>query len=428
MVTTRNQGGRVDGGEANASRSASRDGDDGPTVAEMAELLKNVSAELERTKAELQNVINQRDAFARVIEDAGDAYSDRRNRGPSPTRSVTGATPRRGEEGLVNPNRDKGPVVVQGGNGGGNNGSAFEYGNFLKCKPEPFKGGQDPVVNLRWLKQMEVVFESCDCSEGKKVLFASRMLKESALDWWTGRKAALGTDYIASMTWSSFSKLFEAKYCTPRDKIVLEREFLTLKKGDKSVEEYVTAFHEKLQFCVHLCPDDATTITRFIGGLPAEYRGLCRTKTTMNDVIDEAKHIEDDLRIKEKKEGSSGVKRKSEEDLNLSKKFRSDSNYEGKDDKKVGKWCSPCKAYHEGPCSDKTRRCNKCGKQGHVAPKCLDETRCYKCDETDHMIADCPQGRNDAREDDIPKDKARAYQMITMDDESDDEVFNKVVL
>jgi len=93
---------------------------------------------------------------------------------------------------------------------------------------------------------MEVVFESCDCSENKKVLFASRMLKDSALDWWNGRKAALSAEYISQMTWVSFSKLFESKYCTPRDKIVMEREFLTLRKGEKTIEDYVTAFYEKL--------------------------------------------------------------------------------------------------------------------------------------------------------------------------------------
>jgi len=411
MVTTRNQNSRNDG--------------NGPTLAEFAELLRVAREELEKTQAELRNVTAQRDAFARVIQDSADTYPHRNRRDVerSPTHSGVGATP---SNRPIHRRDVEAPHGNEDGNGGGRS-AAFEYGNFMKCKPESFKGGHDPVVNLRWLSQMEVVFESCDCSEEKKVLFASRMLKESALDWWNGRKAALGTDYISKMTWNSFFKLFEAKYCTPRDKIVMEREFLTLKKGDKLVEDYVTAFYEKLQFCAHLCPDELTIITRFIGGLPAEYRGLCRTKTTMNDVIDEAKHIEDDLKLKGKKEGNSEWKRKNEEDTGSSKKPKNGSSYEGKEDKKASKWCSSCRAFHDGMCSEKTRRCDKCGKLGHIAPNCKDKSRCYKCGETGHLIADCPQRKDDVKKDDIPKAKTRAYKMITTEDESDNEVPYKVV-
>ena len=45
-----------------------------------------------------------------------------------------------------------------------------------------------------------VVFESCECPEGKKVIFASRMLKGNALDWWDTRHEALGVDYVDGMT------------------------------------------------------------------------------------------------------------------------------------------------------------------------------------------------------------------------------------
>jgi hypothetical protein len=91
----------------------------------------------------------------------------------------------------------------------------FDYGKFMRCKPVPFKGGQELVVNLRWLRQMEMVLESCGCPEDKKVMIVSRELKESVLDWWNRKKVALGTEYISRMSWSSFAMMFEAKYCTP---------------------------------------------------------------------------------------------------------------------------------------------------------------------------------------------------------------------
>ena len=138
MVTTRNQGSRVDGAEPNASRSANREGDNGPTVAEMAELLKNVSVQLERTKADLQNVINQRDAFARALENSADEYSDRRTRDPTPTRSVTGNTStahshRRRNEEVPDPNVGKERVVVQEPTKEDSRAKEFRYESFTKC-------------------------------------------------------------------------------------------------------------------------------------------------------------------------------------------------------------------------------------------------------------------------------------------------------
>jgi len=294
--------------------------------------------------------------------------------------------------------RDQDGSNVNGKNEGDDN-LVFYYNKFMRCKPVPFKGGQELVVNLRWLRQMEMVLESCGCPEDKKVMIASRNLKESALNWWNCKKVALGTEYISRMIWSSFSKMFEAKYCTPRDMDVIEKEFLMLKKDGKLIDDYVTAFYEKLQFCAHLCPDVATTIARFIGGLPIEYHELCKTKSDMNNVVEEATRIEDDLRVKADEHKDFGLKRKSSVISEVSKKFKSDSTNKAGDDKEFVPWCSSCKAIHKGACSERTRRCDKCGKQGHVAPNCKDKTRCYRYGSDDHKIAYCPKKKGEEMKD-----------------------------
>jgi len=209
----------------------------------------------------------------------------------------------------------------------------------------------------------------------------------------------------------------------------MEREFLTLRKGDKTIEEYVTAFYEKLQFCGHLCPDEATTVTRFIGGLPADYRGLCRTKITMNEVIDEAKHIEDDMKYKAKKDGNAGSKRKFNGTTGSDKKFKGSSSNKGGNGQKGAPWCSSCKAYHNGACSEKTKRCDKCGKTGHATVNCRDKRRCYKCGSEDHQIAECPQKKNEEKKDNNPpKAKARAFQMTVEEARRNDEVVSGTFL
>jgi len=447
MVNTRNQSSRVDGAEANANRSANRNENEGPTVAELAELLKNVSAELEKTKAELQNVINQRDAFANALENSADEYSDRRNRGPSPTCSVTRASPsvhsqrRREEERPVDPNKDKEPVanrngdkepVVNPNNGGRYRAKEFKYESFTKCGTKEFDGTLDAVGSMEWLDDIEVVFDSCDCPEDKKVLCATRMLKKSARDWWKGTIVSMTPGVLSAMPWGTFKEKFLEEYCGTREKRLMEKEFLTLKKGDKGMAEYARSFMEKLKFVGHLVPNEEAKIAAYVDGLPANYRGLCRQHTTLANAIKESKRIEDDFKVDRaagrNDDKKSGFKRKNEEDADISKKFKSSSSSEGKEDRKTSQWCTACKAHHSGSCSERTRRCDKCGKQGHVAPNCKGETRCYKCGETGHLIANCPEMKNGTKKDSIPKAKARVYQMINVEDERDDEVPNQVFL
>nr|XP_043615853.1 uncharacterized protein LOC122587752 [Erigeron canadensis] len=265
-------------------------------------------------------------------------------------------------------------------NRGGNHDTIHEYNNFMKCKPNIFKGGHSPVANRRWIMHMEVVFESCDCPENKKVLFASRMFEDGALDWWNTRRTILGSAYISSMTWQSFVGLFEREYCTARDLEVLEQSFLTLKKGDKSVEEYAKLFIEKMTFCPHLCATEAATVTRFVNGLPAEYRGFCKGKTTLSLAVDEAKRVEYDLGSKVRKDGNSGFKRSNDRSSGSNKRFKGNSS-NSNNYKQLGSWCVQCKSKHTGPCFLSTMSCSRCTGMGHLAKDCTTEPRCHYYDE-----------------------------------------------
>ncbi|KAJ9536005.1 hypothetical protein OSB04_un000833 [Centaurea solstitialis] len=71
------------------------------------------------------------------------------------------------------------------------------YKAFVACKPPTYKGERDPVLALRWIEEIEMVFETCRSAAEDKVVFARSMLKADALNWWnveTGGKGA-ETDY-----------------------------------------------------------------------------------------------------------------------------------------------------------------------------------------------------------------------------------------
>ena len=46
------------------------------------------------------------------------------------------------------------------------------YKDFTACKPHSFKGERDPILDSRWIREMEIVFDTCKCAEKHKVIFA----------------------------------------------------------------------------------------------------------------------------------------------------------------------------------------------------------------------------------------------------------------
>ena len=98
---------------------------------------------------------------------------------------------------------------------------------------------------------------------------------------------------------------------------------------------------------------------------------------TLAEAIEESKSVDDDLKVKNRKENNSGFKRESEGSSGSSKKFKSESSY-SKDEKSLN-WCDRCKSKHAGPCTAATLRCNKCGNTGHLFKDCTDVTRCFYC-------------------------------------------------
>ncbi|KAJ9544625.1 hypothetical protein OSB04_024332 [Centaurea solstitialis] len=115
------------------------------------------------------------------------------------------------------------------------------YKAFVACKPPTYKGECDPVLALRWIEEIKMVFETCKCAAEDKVVFARSMLKADALHW------------------SQFCPLAATKK--------MEEEFLQLRQGIMSVQEYTTRFIEKSRFTEVYVPTEERRVERYIWGL-----------------------------------------------------------------------------------------------------------------------------------------------------------------
>lgn len=288
---------------------------------------------------------------------------------------------------------------------------------FQSCHAPEYHGSSDPTVTERWIRTMELVFETCRCEDSKKVTFARTMLRGAAIQWWD----TVGVS-SEQLSWDEFLVILRKKYCSDYDMERLEQEFLTLKKGDKPVDDLIYKFSDRMRFVAHLLPTEKAKISRFANTLPPDYRAMVRFATTLDMAFDTARQIENDF--KQKREQQGGQFKRKFDQLSEAKKSvggkaggTSSSSQTGA---RKTTWCARCRSSHSGPCSKETARCLRCGQQGHGINECsFKESVCYKCHKPGHQIKECTAGTDKQsggsssgqRKEGPPRAKGRAFQM-----------------
>ncbi|KAJ9567723.1 LOW QUALITY PROTEIN: hypothetical protein OSB04_003689 [Centaurea solstitialis] len=152
------------------------------------------------------------------------------------------------------------------------------YKAFVACKPPVYKGERDPVLALRWIEEIEMVFETCRCAEEDKNVE-------------TGGR---GTEAVRTMKWKRFVAKFRSQFCPLAATKKMEEEFLQLKQGVMSVQEYTTCFIEKSRFAEVYVPTEERRVKRYILGLKGSIREFVMGKdpTTFQAAINAAELIE----------------------------------------------------------------------------------------------------------------------------------------
>ena len=128
-----------------------------------------------------------------------------------------------------------------------NNNSVSE--RFQKLRPLIFKGDTDPKVFENWIRTIERMFSYRKIPDDSKVSCAVFYLRDSTSYWWD---TIVSVNDVTTITWERFGELFNVKYITKAARVAKRKEFVNLKQGDMSVDEYIKKFEELSRYAPHL--------------------------------------------------------------------------------------------------------------------------------------------------------------------------------
>jgi hypothetical protein len=116
-----------------------------------------------------------------------------------------------------------------------------------------FAHSSDPMDAEDWLRTVERELHTAQCDDREKVLYGPRLLRGAAQSWWESYIATHAN--LDTITWEEFRDSF-CQYHVPAGLMTVKKEeFLALKQGPMSINEYRDKFLQLSRYA----PEDVNT-------------------------------------------------------------------------------------------------------------------------------------------------------------------------
>nr|POF10394.1 hypothetical protein CFP56_61462 [Quercus suber] len=174
------------------------------------------------------------------------------------------------------------------------------FREFHKQNPPTFDGELDPVAAENWLLKIEKLLRALECTNAKKVEYATFALQGSAEIWWSSieqlLRTKLGRDIL--ITWEKFKEVFNRTYFLDVVKDRKARKFSNLVQGTMTVEEYAAKFVKLSCFAPYVIPDESKKVKKFREGLNGRIRPLIIASRvdTFTETMKRAMSLEEDFK------------------------------------------------------------------------------------------------------------------------------------
>jgi hypothetical protein len=153
----------------------------------------------------------------------------------------------------------------QGGRGYQQGPHETSYLDFSETRPPLFVKAEDPLEADEWLRVIEQKFGLLRCSETQKPLFAAQQLRGPASTWWGNFVAVQLANH--QITWEEFKMAFREHYILEGVLHMKQEEFMKLKQGGDTVNQYLNKFNHLSQYAIDQVNTDLKKKNCFMRGL-----------------------------------------------------------------------------------------------------------------------------------------------------------------
>ncbi|CAA0841948.1 Uncharacterized mitochondrial protein AtMg00860, partial [Striga hermonthica] len=254
---------------------------------------------------------------------------------------------------------------------------------FCDYHAEKFSGQGDPRIVDEWIQGLEFIFEVMECPDRYRVVCAQLQLTGDARLWWNAYWS-MRPGEKAGCTWDMFKELVRDKYYPSYYRAEMERQFLALQQGTRTVDEYEREFTRLAGFAPDLVRKEAQRAQRFIDGLyPAVRHNIVGHGTqTYARAVSIAQEVDASIRreaVRDRAQPSAPAQPVAAPPALPAPQPAKNNKRKGKGapaDKRTRRRLQqipPCPTYgrlHRGECRAGQDICYYCQEPGHYASRC----------------------------------------------------------
>jgi hypothetical protein len=135
---------------------------------------------------------------------------------------------------------------------------------FWNTEPPMFSNTMDHLEADEWITTIEQKLDLVQCNDREKVLFASGQLVGAASEWWNSY--IYEHEQPQSIVWEEFKDNFITHFIPVSTMKLKRKEFLNLKQGQMTVNEYRDKFIQLSMYAPRSSESDKKKREHFLKG------------------------------------------------------------------------------------------------------------------------------------------------------------------
>jgi len=246
--------------------------------------------------------------------------------------------------------------------------------DFRRLQPAIFTGEERPLDAEQWLTDTSDLLNAARVPEENQVEVAKIQLKDIARTWWLAEEARLEKP----VTWDTFSKSFYSRFFPVTAQKDMEEQFIRLRQGNKSVDEYAAEFLRLSRFAPYMVTDEEKRASRFQQGLQMDIQIFLMPQQlkTYAEILTIAREVERGLEKKRLAQMRNQAKKRPLQLMDEEDVVRATQG-------------PMIQRPFQSPLSPMV--CNYCHRPGHYKRDCREaKGLCLVCGSGRHMLRDCP--------------------------------------